>query len=101
MPPKKGKKGKGGKDDDWGDDKEVEEKLKKLMVVDNEGGEFRLLVMLRGDSVLRETFLQVMIILRIQKQTQRKGRQSLSRSLKLCLTKKRMVTSVKRRRCQL
>ena len=41
MPPKKGKKGKGGKDDDWGDDKEVEEKLKKLMVVDNEGGEFR------------------------------------------------------------
>ena len=39
MPPKKGKKGKGGKDDDWGDDKEVEEKLKKLMVVDDEIGE--------------------------------------------------------------
>ena len=39
MPPKKGKKGKGGKDDDWGDDKEVEEKLKKLMVADDEVGE--------------------------------------------------------------
>ena len=39
MPAKKGKKGKGGKDDDWGDDKEVEEKLKKLMVADDEGGE--------------------------------------------------------------
>ena len=40
MPPKKGKKGK-GKDDDWGNDKEVEEKLKKLMVVDDDGGEFK------------------------------------------------------------
>ena len=48
MPPKKGKKGKGGKDDDWGDDKEVEEKLKKLMVVDNEGGEFRLSLSVEG-----------------------------------------------------
>ena len=40
MPPKKGKKGKGAKDDDWGDDKEVEEKLKKLLVADEEAGEF-------------------------------------------------------------
>ena len=34
MPPKKGKKGK-GKDDDWGEDNAVEEKLKKLMVADD------------------------------------------------------------------
>ena len=40
MPPKKGKKGKGAKDDDWGDDKEVEEKLKKLLVADEDAGEF-------------------------------------------------------------
>ena len=33
MGPKKGKKGKGNKDDDWGDDSEkvMEEKMKKLM----------------------------------------------------------------------
>ena len=41
MPPKKGKKGKGAKDDGWGDDKEVEEKLKKLLVADDEAGEFK------------------------------------------------------------
>jgi len=34
MPPKKGKKGK-AKDDDWGEDNGVEEKLKKLMVADD------------------------------------------------------------------
>jgi len=39
MPPKKGKKGKGAKDDDWGDDKEVEEKLKKLLVADEDAGD--------------------------------------------------------------
>ena len=43
MPPKKGKKGKGGKDDDWGDDREVEEKLKKLMVAEEEGGEYEIM----------------------------------------------------------
>ena len=33
MAPKKGKKGKGNKDDDWGDESEkiMEEKMKKLM----------------------------------------------------------------------
>ena len=35
MPPKKGKKGK-GKDEDWGDDNAVEEKLKKLMVTEKD-----------------------------------------------------------------
>jgi len=34
MPPKKGKKGK-AKDDDWGEDNGVEEKLQKLMVADD------------------------------------------------------------------
>jgi len=34
MPPKKGKKGK-KQDDDWGDDKGIEDKMKKLMVADN------------------------------------------------------------------
>lgn len=38
MPPKKGKKGKGNKDEDWGDDDAVEEKLKKLMVSEGETG---------------------------------------------------------------
>ena len=38
MPPKKGKKGK-AKDDDWGEDNGVEEKLKKLMVADDNDDE--------------------------------------------------------------
>ena len=40
MPPKKGKKGK-GKDDDWGDDNAIEEKMKKLMVNDEDEDEVR------------------------------------------------------------
>jgi len=36
MPPKKGKKGKGAKDEDWGDDKEIEKKMKDLMVADED-----------------------------------------------------------------
>ena len=38
MGPKKGKKGKGNKDDDWGDDSEklMEEKMKKLMSTNDE-----------------------------------------------------------------
>ena len=43
MGPKKGKKGKGNKDDDWGDESEkvMEEKMKKLMCTneDNDSAE--------------------------------------------------------------
>ena len=35
MPPKKGKKGK-KQDDDWGDDKGIEQKMKNLMVADSD-----------------------------------------------------------------
>jgi len=38
MPPKKGKKGK-KQDDDWGDDKIIEDKMKNLMVVDDSDNE--------------------------------------------------------------
>ena len=40
MPPKKGKKGK-KQDDDWGDDKGIEEKMKKLMVADDSDDEVK------------------------------------------------------------
>jgi len=40
MPPKKGKKGK-GKDEDWGDDNAVEEKMKQLMVNDEDDDEVK------------------------------------------------------------
>ena len=38
MGPKKGKKGKGNKDEDWGDESEklMEEKMKKLMTANND-----------------------------------------------------------------
>ena len=36
MPPKKGKKGKGAKDEDWGDDKDLEKKMQDLMVADED-----------------------------------------------------------------
>jgi len=36
MPPKKGKKGKGAKDEDWGDDKELDKKMQDLMVADED-----------------------------------------------------------------
>ena len=38
MGPKKGKKGKGSKDEDWGDESEklMEEKMKKLMTANND-----------------------------------------------------------------
>ena len=37
MPPKKGKKGKASKDEDWGDDSKIEQKMKDLMVADDDG----------------------------------------------------------------
>ena len=41
MGPKKGKKGKGNKDEDWGDESEklMEEKMKKLMTASNDNSD--------------------------------------------------------------
>ena len=36
MPPKKGKKGKKQEDENWGDDAKVEEKMKALMIADED-----------------------------------------------------------------